>query len=79
MTTTTKSPSAPAAAWADRARDVFHGSRLTLQEVGVRMGYPDDAAHRAAWHFLYRTADPPLLEFCLYARAVGVSVESLVV
>ena len=78
MTTTTKSPNAPAAGWADRARDAFHGSRLTLQEVGVRMGYPDDVAHRAAWHFLYRTSDPPLLEFCKFARAVGVRVESLV-
>jgi hypothetical protein len=42
------------------------------------MGYPGDAARRAAWHFLYRTADPPLLEFCLFARAVGVPVQTLV-
>ena len=68
----------PADAWAVRSRDAFHDSRLTLHEVGVGMGYPADAAHRAAWHFLYRTADPPLLEFCLFAKALGVPVQSLV-
>ena len=68
----------PGADWGERARSAFQESRLSLAELGVRMGYPQDAAHRAAWFFLYRTADPPLLEFCLFARAVGVPVATLV-
>jgi hypothetical protein len=67
---------APAAS-AARSRDAFHDSGLTLHQLGVGMGYPPDAAHRAAWHFLFRTADPPLLEFCLFAKAVGVPVQTL--
>jgi hypothetical protein len=68
----------PPAAWIARSQDAFHASRLTLQQVGVRMGYPADAARRAAWHFLYRTADPPLLEFVRFAKAVGVPVQALI-
>ena len=78
MSKTTRDRATPGAEWAERARDAFLGSRLTLSEVGVRMGYPGDAARRAAWYFLYRTADPPLLEFCLFARAVGVPVRTLI-
>jgi hypothetical protein len=64
--------------WGEQARAAFQESRLTLADLGDRMGYTKDAAHRAAWFFLYRTADPPLLEFCLFARAVGVPVATLV-
>lgn len=77
MSQTTRSRKSPAA-WADRARDAFHDSGLTLHQIGVRMGYPDADAHRAAWHFLYRTTDPPLLEFCKFAQAVGVPIDTLV-
>jgi hypothetical protein len=68
----------PLPAWAARSQAAFHDSHLTLHELGVGMGYPEDAAHWAAWYFLYRTADPPLLEFCLFANAVGVPVQKLV-
>jgi hypothetical protein len=68
----------PPAVWAARSHDAFHESRLTLHQLGVRMGYPADAAHRAAWHFLFRTADRPLREFCLFAKAVGVPVQKLI-
>lgn len=78
MSKTTQDRATAVAEWAERARDAFLGSRLTLGEVGVRMGYPGDAARRAVWHFLYRTVDPPLLEFCLFARAVGVPVQTLI-
>jgi hypothetical protein len=44
--------------WAARTRDAFHDSGLTLSQLGVRMGYPEDAAHRAAWDFLYRNPRP---------------------
>jgi hypothetical protein len=78
MSTSTRKRSPAPADWNERARSAFHDSHLTLGEIGVRMGYPRDAAHRAAWYFLYRTADPHLLEFCLFARAVGVPVQTLV-
>jgi len=42
------------------------------------MGYPADAARRAAWHFLYHTADPPLPEFVRFAKAVGAPVQTLI-
>jgi hypothetical protein len=64
--------------WAARTRDAFQDSGLTLGQLGVRMGYPADAAHRAAWHFLYRTSDPPLREFYLFARAIGVPIQALI-
>jgi hypothetical protein len=67
----------PPAVWVARSQDAFHQSRLTFHEVGVRMGYPADAADRAAWRFLYRTPDPFMLDFVRFAKAVGVPVQKL--
>jgi hypothetical protein len=67
----------PPAVWVARSQDAFHDSRLTLHRLGVGMRYPQEVASRAAWHFLYRTPDPPLLDFVRFAKAVGLPVHAL--
>lgn len=49
----------------------------TLHDLGVAMGYPETSAKQAAAQFL-RGADPRLSTLRRFARAVGVSVASLV-
>jgi transcriptional regulator with XRE-family HTH domain len=49
----------------------------TLQRLGEAMGYPSQSADRSAWQFL-RSSDPRLSTVRRFARAVGVSVATLV-
>jgi transcriptional regulator with XRE-family HTH domain len=60
-----------------RIRDLFAESRLTLDELGQRMGYPEKTARNSAWQFLNRTADPRLSMLMKFARAIGVTAADL--
>lgn len=64
-------------AWVERAHDAFLGSHLTLYQLGLAMGYPDETARQDAWRLLYRTTAPPASAVRRFARAVGVPVASL--
>lgn len=59
-------------------RDRFERSRLSLDELGLRMGYPKESARKSAWQFLHRTNDPRLSMLRRFARAVDVSLKNLV-
>jgi hypothetical protein len=59
-------------------RTRFEKSKLSLDEVGVRMGYPKDSARKSAWQFIHKTNDPRLSMLRKFAEAVGVSVKSLI-
>jgi hypothetical protein len=58
-----------------RAR--FEKSKLSLDELGVKMGYPKATARKSAWQFLNQTNDPRLSMLRKFADAVGCSVKSL--
>ncbi len=58
-----------------RAR--FEKSGLTLDDLGLKMGYPEKSARKSAWQFLNQTNDPRLSMLRKFAAAVGCSVKSL--
>ncbi len=60
------------------ARDRFERSGLSLDALGLKMGYPKGSARKSAWQFLYKTSDPRLSMLRKFADAVGCSVKSLV-
>jgi hypothetical protein len=55
----------------------FDKSKLTLDELGEKMGYPKESARKSAWQFLERTNDPRLSMLRKFAAAVGTSLKSL--
>lgn len=59
-----------------RAR--FEKSGLSLDELGLKMGYPKESARKSAWQFLNKTSDPRLSMLRKFAEAIGCSVKSLV-
>jgi hypothetical protein len=58
-----------------RAR--FEKSKLTLDELGVRMGYPQQSARKSAWQFVNKTNDPRLSMLRRFTDAVGVKLSAL--
>jgi hypothetical protein len=64
--------------WIANVRQRFEKSHLSLDELGTRMGYPEDSARKSAWKFLNETSDPRLSVLRRFAVAVNCSVKSLV-
>lgn len=60
-----------------RVRAAFRQSRLTLDELGRRMGYEESIARKSAWQFLNRTNDPRLSMLRKFAAAVGARLSEL--
>jgi transcriptional regulator with XRE-family HTH domain len=58
-----------------RAR--FERSKLSLDELGLKMGYPKESARKSAWQFLNKTGDPRLSMLRKFAQAIGVKLSSL--
>lgn len=61
----------------DAVRARFEKSKLSLEEVGLRMGYPKDTARKSAWQFIHRTNDPRITMLRRFAKAVGAQVKDL--
>jgi transcriptional regulator with XRE-family HTH domain len=59
-----------------RAR--FEKSKMTLDQLGEKMGYPKATARKSAWQFLHKTNDPRLSMLRKFAKAVGTSLKNLV-
>ena len=59
-----------------RAR--FEKSKLSLDELGTKMGYPKDSARKSAWQFVHKTNDPRVSMLRRFAVAVGTTLKSLV-
>ena len=49
----------------------FEKSKLTLDELGAKMGYPPATAGKSAWQFIQRTNDPRISMLRRFAGAVG--------
>jgi transcriptional regulator with XRE-family HTH domain len=58
-------------------RGRFEKSGFSLDELGKRMGYPDESARKSAWQFIHRTNDPRLSMLRKFADAVGVTLSTL--
>jgi hypothetical protein len=56
----------------------FEKSKLSLDELGLKMGYPKDSARKSAWQFIHRTNDPRMSMLRRFAKAVGTSLKNLV-
>jgi hypothetical protein len=61
-----------------RCGALFEVSRMSLEELGLKMGYKDMIARKSAWRFLRRTKDPRLNMLRRFARAVGLTLRELV-
>ena len=61
-----------------QVRAKFEKSKLTLDELGEKMGYPKESARKSAWQFIHKTNDPRLSMLRKFAAAVGATVKSLV-
>jgi hypothetical protein len=59
-------------------RERFAKSKLSLDELGLKMGYPKEHARKSAWQFIHRTNDPRMSMLRRFAKAVGASIKSLV-
>jgi transcriptional regulator with XRE-family HTH domain len=55
----------------------FEASGLSMHDLGVKMGYPEDSARKSVSQF-FKTTDPRLSMLRRFAKAMGVSVEELV-
>jgi hypothetical protein len=55
----------------------FEKSKLTLDELGAKMGYPPATARKSAWQFIHKTNDPRMSMLRKFAGAVGVKVAAL--
>lgn len=57
----------------------FEASGLSLEDLGMRMGYADkETARKSAWQFLHRTNNPRFSMLRRFADAVGVELSDLV-
>jgi len=59
-------------------RAVFERSDLSLEKLGLRMGYSPQLARKSAWQFVRKTNDPRLSMLRRFADAVGVPLSELV-
>ena len=60
----------------DRVRARFEKSGLSLHQLGLKMGYPAASARKSAWQFM-KTGDPRVSMLRRFAKAMGISVKSL--
>ena len=51
-------------------------SGLSLQDLGLKMGYPEESARKSIWQFL-KSADPRISMLRRFAKALGITLEEL--
>jgi transcriptional regulator with XRE-family HTH domain len=59
------------------ARERFEASGMSLEALGLKMGYPKLSARKSAWQFLHGTSDPRLSMLRKFAGAIGIKVATL--
>ena len=62
----------------DCIRSRFEESGLTLHDLGVKMGYPEETARKSAWQFISKTSDPRLSMLRRFAGAMNLPVMDLI-
>lgn len=61
----------------DTVRKMYKESGLTLQQLGLLMGYEERHARKCAWKFL-QTKDPHLSTLKRFAGAMSITVQTLI-
>jgi transcriptional regulator with XRE-family HTH domain len=61
-----------------RVRARFEASGLTLHDLGLKMGYPEESARKSAWQFMSKTGDPRLSMLHRFAVALEVPLADLI-
>lgn len=61
-----------------KVRASFEESGLSLHDLGMRMGYPEDSARKSAWQFIQKTDDPRLSMLRRFAKAMDISLVGLI-
>jgi hypothetical protein len=56
----------------------FEKSKLSLDQLGQKMGYKPETARKSAWQFIYKTNDPRWSMLQKFADAVGVKIHAIV-
>jgi len=60
-----------------KARKLMKKKGLTLDEVGVRMGYKPGSARRSVWQIFHETPDPRFSTLARLAQALEVPLRDL--
>ena len=60
-----------------KARKLLDKSGMTMDELGVKMGFAPGTARRAVWQLFNKTDDPRLSTVVRLAEALGVEVKDL--
>jgi transcriptional regulator with XRE-family HTH domain len=60
-----------------KAQKLLEKSGMTLDELGVKMGYESGTARRAVWQLFHKTPDPRLSTLTRLADALGVELRDL--
>jgi len=60
-----------------KAEKLLKDSGMTLEELGVKMGYPPATARASVWQLFNKVADPRLSSLEGLADALGVKVKDL--
>jgi transcriptional regulator with XRE-family HTH domain len=60
-----------------RVRDWFEASGMTLHDLGMKMGYPEESARQSAWQFM-KSGDPRISMLRRFAVASGLPLEELI-
>jgi len=60
-----------------KVRTQFERSKLTLHDLGMKMGYPPESARKSAWQFIDRTDDPRVSMLRRFAKAMDIPLAEL--
>jgi len=60
-----------------RVRARFKKSGMTLDELGLKMGYPPESARKSAWQFIRQTDDPRISMLRKVAKAMEIELTDL--
>ncbi len=60
-----------------KARALVAAKKITLQDLGLAMGYPEESARKSAWQLLHMTADPKVSMLRRFAKAMGIEAKDL--
>ena len=60
-----------------RAKKLLDKSGMTLDDLGVKMGYETGTARRAVWQLFNKTPDPRFSTLARLADALGVELKDL--
>jgi hypothetical protein len=60
-----------------KVRTQFERSKLTLHDLGMKMGYPPESARKSAWQFIDRTDDPRVSMLRRFAKAMDLPLAEL--